>query len=188
MKVKKGSWTVINTKKVYENPWISVREDKVIRPDGKRGIFGVVTMKPGVSILPVDKDGNVFLTKEYHYGIEKVTVEAVSGGIDNNETKEEAAKRELREEVGLTSNRWTYLGLVDPFTTAVVSPNYMFLAENLVESNIKPEETEKIKVIKIPFKKAFEWATNGIITHSASVVLILKTATLLKKQKVRPYK
>lgn len=165
-----------------------MREDKVIRPDGKQGIFGVVTMKPGVSILPLDKDGNVYLTKEYHYGIEKITIETISGGIDNGETKEQAAKRELKEEVGLTANKWTYLGYIDPFTTAVVSPNHMFLAEDLVKSNVEPEETENITVIKIPFSKALQWVLEGKITHSASVVLILKAATLLKGQKVKPYK
>ncbi len=110
MNKQKGPWQVINTDIKYENPWISVREDKVIRPDGKQGIFGVVTMVAGSSVLPVDEKGNVFLTKEYHYGVERTTIEVVSGAIDEGESPLEAAKRELKEEVGLVATTWTAQG------------------------------------------------------------------------------
>ena len=52
---------------VYKNPWIEVREDNVLRSAGKKGVFGVVTMVPGNSILPLDQKGYVYLTKEYKY-------------------------------------------------------------------------------------------------------------------------
>jgi ADP-ribose pyrophosphatase len=181
MKLKKGPWTVVGTTTVYKNPWINVREDKVIRPDGKDGIFGVVTMIPGVSVLPLDPEGNVYLTKEYHYGVERVTIEAISGGINKREKKLAAAKRELHEEAGLKAKKWKYLGFVDPFTTVVVSPNHMYLARDLSFSTASPEATEKIDVIKIPFKKAVELVISGIITHSATSTLILKTKYFLEK-------
>ena len=181
MKKKKGQWEVTGTKLVYKNPWIKVREDKVIRPDGKPGIFGVVSMVPGVSVLPMDSKGNVYLTKEYHYGVGRVTIEAISGGIDKNETKHQAAKRELKEETGLVAKKWTYLGVVDPFTTVVVSPNHMYLAQNLTQLKDNPEGTEKITVIKAPLTKAVDWVMKSKITHSATATLILKTKNNLKK-------
>lgn len=181
MKKKKGPWVVIGTKTVYQNPWIKVREDKVIKPDGKKGFFGVISMVPGVSVLPMDDKGNVYLTKEYHYGVERVTIEAISGGIDKKEAKLQAAKRELKEETGLIAKKWTYLGVVDPFTTVVVSPNHMYFARDLTHSRRSLEETEEIKVIKIPFKKAVEWVMESKITHSATATLILKVKNYLKK-------
>jgi hypothetical protein len=54
---------LLSTNTVYKNPWISVREDKVIRPGGKEGIFGIIEMIPGSSVLPVDNTGNVLLVK-----------------------------------------------------------------------------------------------------------------------------
>ncbi|MFC1625620.1 NUDIX hydrolase [Patescibacteria group bacterium] len=179
MKKKRGPWVVVGTKTIYQNPWIKVREDKIIRPDGKKGIFGVVSMVPGVSVLPMDDKGDVYLTKEYHYGVERITIEAVSGGIGNKETKIQAAKRELKEETGLTAKKWTDLGVVDPFTTVVVSPNYMYLAQDLTHLKRNPEGTEKITVFKIPFKKAVEWVMENRITHSATTTLILKVNNYL---------
>ena len=38
-------WTTLGSRLVYENPWIKVREDQVLRPDGLPGIYGVVHYK-----------------------------------------------------------------------------------------------------------------------------------------------
>jgi len=143
MNIKKGLWTITESKKIYENPWISVKEDKVIRPDGKDGIFGVVEMKPGVSVLPLDNEGNVYLTKEYHYAVERETIEVISGGIDKDEDKEDAAKRELQEETGIVATELVDLGVVDPFTSVVVSPNYLYLAKGLAFSEANPERNRE---------------------------------------------
>jgi len=178
-----GPWEIKNSKVIYKNPWISVREDSVIRPDGKPGIFGVVTMLPGSSVIPVDKKGNVYLTKEYHYGVGRVTVEAISGGIEKGESKLRTAKRELKEEAGLTAKKWTYLGVVDPFTTVVQSPNYMYLAQELSQGKTEQEGTENIHIIKVPFKKALQWVEEGKITHSATCVAILKAERYLRGRK-----
>jgi 8-oxo-dGTP pyrophosphatase MutT (NUDIX family) len=179
MNIKKGPWTITDSKTVYKNPWINVREDKVIKPDGKEGIFGVVEMKPGVSILPIDDEGNVYLTKEYHYAVECETVEAISGGIDKGESKEDASKRELKEETGITANEWIDLGVIDPFTTVIASPNYMFLAKGLEFSKASPEDTENIKVMKVSMKEAIQWVMESKITHGATTTLILKAKDYL---------
>ncbi len=176
---KHGFWKIKETRIVYQNPWISVREDAVVRPDGKSGIFGVVTMVPGVSVIPVDKKGNVFLTKEFHYGVGRVTIEAISGGIDKKETRSQAARRELKEETGLVARKWKYLGFVDPFTTVVVSPNHMYLAQDLRRGKSEQEGTESIKVMKIPFRRALQMVNTGEITHSATCVALLKAREVL---------
>ena len=179
MRIKKGPWEVTGTKTVYQNPWLRVREDKVIRPDKKKGIFGVVEMKPGVSVLPIDNNGNVYLTKEYHYAVERITIEAISGGINKRENKLAAARRELKEETGISAKEWIDLGYIDPFTTAIYSPNHMFFARDLSFSQANPEGTENIKVIKVPFKKAVLWVMDSKITHGATAALILKVNNYL---------
>ncbi len=178
MKKKWGPWTITARRTVYENPWLSVEEDEVIRPNKEKGIFSVVHQRKGVSVIPLDEAGNVFLTREYHYAVGRETIEAVSGGIEKDETSLAAAKRELQEEIGLRAGQWTYLGVINPFPTAIDSPNHMYLAEKLKTTAATPEGTEIITTVTIPFKQAVELVMNSTILHAATAVALLKIQAL----------
>lgn len=180
MSKKNGPWTINSSEIKYKNPWIEVVEDQVIRPDGKPGIFGVVNMQAGVSVLAMDGEGNVYLTKEFRYGLQQDSVEVVSGGIDEGETPRKAAERELKEEIGAVSSDWTDLGLLNPFTSVVKSPAHLFLARNLVFGENEREGTEQITLFKVPFTEAVRMVMESEITHGQSCVLILKAARYLE--------
>ena len=177
---KKGPWTVLGTIVKYQNPWIKVNEDQVIRPDGKPGIHAVINMKAGVSILPMDEKGFVYLTKEFHYGIASESIETVSGAIDGIERPIETAKRELLEEVGIEAKEWVELGLVNPFTTVIVSPAHLFLARSLTFKESNQEGSETIRTVKVKFEEAVKMVMESKITHAQSCVLILKVNEFLK--------
>src|SRR5689334_9405485 len=98
MPKRRGPWVVQGSKVIYENPWVRVEEDAVITPSGKETIYSTVHFGDGSIVLPFDAEGNVYLAKEYRYGIDKVVVEAFAGGIDSGEEPLEGAKRELLEE------------------------------------------------------------------------------------------
>ena len=178
---KNGPWTINETLLKYKNPWIELKEDQVIRPDGKPSIFGVVRMNPGISVLPLDDNGYVYLTDEFHYALEQDSLEVVSGAIDKNEKPLDAAKRELEEELGIKAENWIELGTVNPFTTVLKSPAYLFLARKLSFVKTNPEGTENIKLVKIKFEKAIKMVMESKITHGPSCVLILKAKEFLKK-------
>lgn len=180
MRKKKGPWTVTATRIVYKNAWMTVQEDDVIRPDGKPGIFSTLVQRGGSSVIAMDEIQNVYLTKEYHYAVGRVTLEAVSGGIEGRETWLQTAKRELKEEAGLTAKKWTYLGVVDPMTTSLSAPNHLYLAQGLTFGDAKLDATETLIIVKVPFKKAFQMALEGKITHAGTVVALLKVARLSK--------
>ena len=173
---KHGPWTIRSSEIVYRDPWIEVVRDEVIRPDGKDGTHSVVHLKPGVSVLAIDTDRTVHLTEEFHYGIGRDSVEAVSGGIEEGEDALTSAQRELQEELGFIAERWTEVGCVDPFTTSVVSPTRLFLAENLTHGEANPEGTELIRCVTMSFDEALEAVMTGEITHAPTCVLILKAA------------
>ncbi len=177
-----GPWKIKESQEKYKNPWIRVREDQVIRPDGKDGIFGVVEMVAGISVLPLDDNKFVYLTKEFHYAIEQDSVEVVSGAIDNGENNLEAAKRELKEELGIEATEWVDLGTVNPFTTVIKSPASLFLAKKLHFSESNPEGTERINIIKVELDEALRMVMESEITHGPSCVLILKAAEYLRRQ------
>ncbi|MFK7820327.1 MAG: NUDIX domain-containing protein [Planctomycetaceae bacterium] len=171
-----GPWQIVESNEKYRDPWVTLTRDEVVRPDGKPGSYVVVTLKPGVCVLAVDDENNAYLTREFHYGVGCVTLEAVSGGIDGNEEPLVAAKRELQEEIGIEAAKWTDLGSTDPFTANVVSPTRMFLAEDLTFVETDPEGTELIECVKLPFDEVVERVMDGTITHSPSCLTILKTA------------
>ncbi len=179
--MRNGPWEIKETREKYKNPWISVREDQVIRPDGKDGIFGIVEMVAGVSVLPLDNEGYVYLTQEFRYAIKKDSIEAISGGIDNNENMLDAAMRELKEETGITADEWVDLGEVNPFTSVVESPARIYLARQLHFMKANPEATEQLEILRIKFEDVVEMVMESRITHGASCILILKAARYLEK-------
>lgn len=176
---KRGEWTVLERAVHYRNPWITVREDRVIQPDGQEGAFGVVEMTPGVSVLPVDDDENVYLVRVYRYTLDRHCLEALAGGIEVDEDPQKAARRELREEAGIDAAELFDLGVVDQLTEVVISPDRLFLARGLSFRKPDRDETEQIERVAVPLQQAVAWAYDGTITHAASVVLILKAARLL---------
>ncbi len=174
-----GPWQILSRREVYRDPWIDVTRDEVIRPDGQNGSHCIVRLKAGVSVLAVDDAGVAYLTEEFHYAVGRVTLEAVSGGIDAGESAEAAAHRELQEELGIVADQWHDLGVVDPFTSVVLSPTRLFVARQLRFGATALEGTERIRCAKLPFADAVQMACDGRITHGPSCVLILKARLLL---------
>jgi len=173
-----GPWRVISTGSVYRDPWIEVERDEVIRPDGQPGTHCLVRMKPGVCVLALGEQGTVYLTEEFHYAIGRDGLEAVSGGIEPGEEALATAKRELAEELGIVAGRWTPLGVVDPFTTIIVSPTSLFLAEDLSFVERSPEGTERIRSVAMPLNEAIGMSLDGRITHAPTCILLLRVDRL----------
>lgn len=169
-----GPWRVLQRKAVYQDPWLKVERDDVIRPDGESGTYCVAYLKPGVCVVAIDHHQQISLTSEFHYGVGRITLEAVSGGIEPGDTPMETARRELLEEVGLTARTWIALGVVDPFTANVVSPTRLYLAMGLTQGEAQPEGTEVIESVQMPLKKAIDMVMRSEITHAPSCEAILR--------------
>jgi ADP-ribose pyrophosphatase len=177
-----GPWQIVHEELVYADPWIRVRKDDVIRPDGRPGIHTVINLKPGVSVLALDEERNAYLTEEFHYGVGRVTLEVVSGGCEATEDPLCSAQRELQEELGIIADQWDDLGICDPFTANVVSPTRLYLARRLQFGSTAPEGTEQIRCVKMPFDEVVAWVMESRITHAPSCLAILKAARVLKNQ------
>lgn len=169
-----GPWTIEAGEQKYKNGWIEVVEDRLTKPDGQPGSFTTILMKPGVSVLALDTDNFVYLTSEFRYAIGRDSIEVVSGGVDDGEEPLAAAKRELREELGIEAVEWSSLGLVNPFTSIIKSPAHLFLARGLSFFDVEREGTEIIEVIRLKLDEAVEMVMESEITHGPSCVLILK--------------
>jgi 8-oxo-dGTP pyrophosphatase MutT (NUDIX family) len=171
---------ITSTEIKYQNPWITVHEDKVMHPSGKPGIFGVVNYGTGAAILPIDDDGNVYLVREYKYALQDWSLEVAAGGIDPNEKPGNAARRELLEELGITADQWTYLGAVHPFTTIIKHTQHQFIARSLHFQDAQTEDSEQIEPIKMPLHQAVKFIETGKIISAPTIALILRAKILCK--------
>ena len=165
-------WRTLSSRQVYENPWISVREDQVVRPDGEPGIYGVVHYKNvAVGILAIEED-HVYLVGQYRYPLEMYSWEIPEGGCPDGEEPLSAARRELREETGFEATSWRKLG--EAYLSNSVADEYAvwFLATGLVPGEVRPEGTEEIKVRRVPLREALAMALDGGITDALSIVAL----------------
>ncbi|HYY59515.1 MAG TPA: NUDIX hydrolase [Pyrinomonadaceae bacterium] len=178
---KHGPWTIKESIPKYQGEFIEVIEDQVVRPDGAPGTYAVVRMKPGVSILAVDGNGVAHLTTQFRYAKGADSIEAVSGDIDEGEEPLEAARRELREEVGIEAEEWTELGVVDLDTSIVNCPAHLFLARDLKFTEQNQDDTEEIKPVRLNLDEAARKVMESEITHGPTCTLILKASRFLQR-------
>jgi 8-oxo-dGTP pyrophosphatase MutT (NUDIX family) len=174
---RSNPWQTVARRFVYENPWIRVREDQVLRPDGLPGIYGVVEFKNrAVGVLPVDHDGSIWLVGQYRYPLQAYSWEIPEGGSPDSESAEATAIRELREETGLLAGRMELM-LTSHLSNSVSDElGYLFRATELTHGANDPEGTERIAVRRFEWDLAWRMLKSGEITDSLSVMALLNEA------------
>ena len=176
-------WQTLSSKEKYSNPWIEVTEYKVLNPAGKRGIYGKVHFKnKAIGIIALDKNLNTWLVGQSRYTVNEWSWEIPEGGGPLNTTVLKSAKRELREETGLTAKKWKLIQRAHLSNSVSDEEGFIFLARDLSEGPSQREDSEAdMKVWKLPFKKALKMVLDGKITDALSVMGILGVARMLGK-------
>jgi len=173
----KNPWTTLATRVVYTNPWITVREDKVLRPNGSPGIYGVVETRLATGVLALTPGEDCYLVGQYRYTMHEYSWELIEGGSDPGEDALAAAQRELREEAGLTARDWQPLGGEIHLSNCHSSERgYLFVARDLEEVAATPDETEDLQLRRVPFREALAMVDRGEIRDSISIMGILRYA------------
>jgi 8-oxo-dGTP pyrophosphatase MutT (NUDIX family) len=170
----KNPWQTLASRQMYDNPWINVREDSVIRPDGVQGIYGVVHFKNiAIGILALDDD-YIYLVGQYRYPLEQYSWEIPEGGCPEGEDPLDAAQRELEEETGLRAEVWEKLGEAHLSNSVSDELAIWFLATGLTQGEHRPEGTEKLKIRRLAFGEALDMALTGEITDALSLLAIMQ--------------
>jgi len=170
----KNPWKRKSSKIIYQNPWIKLEEDQVIRPNGSEGIYGKVHFKnKALGIIPVDDENNTWLVGQYRYTLDEYSWEIPMGGVPLEEDTLEGAKRELMEETGLVAEKWTKLMKIHTSNSVTDEYGFVYLAENLTQGEMDWDDTEELLIKKLPLDEAVKMVLNGEITDAISVAGLL---------------
>ncbi len=171
----------VSGKEVYSGPVFTVTRDEILLPDGKSGHRDLVHSSGGVVILPVDGEGNVTLVRQFRYAHDKVLLEAVAGKLERGEEPYPAAKRELKEETGLSAGKWTFLGAVETSPGFLTEVLYLYLAQELTRGETDLDEGEFVEPVAMSLEEAWSKAAGGMISDAKTLAVLLRAKYLLEE-------
>jgi len=160
----------LSSREVYRNQWMRLREDEILRSNGKQGIYGVVEKEDAAIIIPVDH-GRVWLVEQFRYTIEERALELPQGGWEMEvENPEELARGELREEIGMDAASMTYLGWLWIAYGFTRQKQHVFLASGLTETVKDPDPEEHDLLVRtVPVAEFESMMLDGTIRDNCTV-------------------
>ena len=180
MKATPNRWQTISTKKIYDNPWIVVNEDRIINPSGNPGIYGKVSFKNrAVAIIPLDRHQNTWIVGQHRYTLGQYSWELPMGGVPFDEDPLIGAQRELKEETGITAAKWDLLLKMYTSNSVTDELAYTYVAKDLTIGTPEFDETEDLQIKKVALTELLDLVMAGEITDGLSMASILKVARIL---------
>jgi ADP-ribose pyrophosphatase len=167
-------WRRTSTRPVYDNPWISVREDVVEMPDGRTTLYGVVQCAEAVGILPFLDQDTVLLVGQYRYVAGGFFWEMPTGARHAGETTIETAQRELGEEAGYEAGRLITLGTFHTSKSILREVAHLYVAEDLRPVTRPPDPTEFIERRAFPFAEVLAMVERGEIKDAMTIIAVLR--------------
>ena len=166
-----GPWRRRTRRAVYENPWISVWHDEVDRPDGSRGIYGVVHFaNAAAGVVVLDDEDRVLLVGQHRYTLDAYSWEIPEGGVPAGESPLDGARRELREETGVEATDWHELVRFHLSNSISDESGVLFAARATTLGEPRPDPTEDLVVEWLPFAEALAMIARGEITDAMTIM------------------
>lgn len=171
---------LLEREEIFDGRILHVLRDTVMLPNGQTSVREVIAHVEAVCVVPVDEEGNVILERQFRYPVDAVITEIPAGKLDEKDRDPlEGAKRELREETGLTADKWTDLGLFVPAAAYCAETIRMYLAEGLHQGTRQLDDDEFLDVFRVPLAYAVQMVMDGRIPDAKSQAALLKAARIL---------
>lgn len=167
-------WSTISSREVYKNPWIRVREDRIVHPNGKEGIYGVVEVPLGVYVIAINERSELLLIKQSHYPTGLDSWGLPAGAIKPGKTFQEQALEELQEEAGYFAQELIRIGMAQAQPGITSQIDHFFIAKQLHRKQL-PNETDLrleegiTEVGFFSFEDVDKMVSNGLITHGQTL-------------------
>lgn len=172
-----GPWRRRARRVAYENPWITVWHDDVVRPDGRPGIYGVVHFAGlAAGVVAIDDADRVLLVGQHRYPLDAFSWEIPEGGVPVDEDPLDGARRELAEETGVVAADWREIARCHLSNSVTDEAAVLYLATGLTMEHAAPEATEVLAVRWVPFEEAVAMTLDGRITDALAVIALQRVA------------
>ena len=153
-------------------------DEKVLNPNGGESQYGRIHFKSkAIAIVPLDEDGNTWLVGQNRYTTDEYSWEVPMGGSDAGEDPIDTAKRELKEETGLTAGKLEQIMRLHPSNSITDEEDFVFVATNLEQGETDFDDDENLQVRKLSLVDAIEMVKRNEITDAISVAALLRVVT-----------
>jgi ADP-ribose pyrophosphatase len=173
---------ILSSKLVYDGHTVKLRVDNVQMADGRTTTREIVEHRGVVVMVPLDSKDNVLMVKQYRYAPDKELLELPAGGIEGEEKPEEAALREMQEETGFLPKTIKRLGGFYSAPGFCTEYLHLFLATDLVKSQLYAEDTSEISLERVPISIISGLVTSGRLEDAKSIAGLF---ILLESRKTR---
>lgn len=164
---------------VWSCPWYRVRQDKIISPNGQAGVYNVIEKPDAVWIVPVTADGRVAMVNQFRYTVDEWCWEVPAGSVKPGQSNEEAAREELREEVGGVCRAIVYIGRFFLANGICNEVGHIYLATGVTLHKPHHEAAEVMDIHLMPVDDALRMARSGQISDGPTALALLLCADQL---------
>ena len=164
--------SIISRKNVFNGHAFNVQELYVSLPDGRKRNYDLVDHRDSVTIIPVDETGTIWLVEQFRMGSESSLIELPAGVIEGNEKPFACAKREVREEIGMTAGKLVQIGSIYLAPGYSNELNHIFLAKDLKPDPLQQDEDEFLSIKKYTREELTELIREGDLRDSKSLAAL----------------
>ena len=160
-------------KKIHDAGWMRLQKNN-LKIDGEDFERYSLIHCGAVAVLPVTDEGKLVLERQYRYPIDEILLEVPAGRLDPDEKPREAARRELREEIGKDCEELQFMGVYLPSPGYCTEKVDLFVAKGLFDSPLEGDRGEVIETIELTLPEAVGAVMNGLIPDGKTALLLLK--------------